>query len=88
MTETIVLTSEQNGMTIYITPKRDSILEDVKKIASDAYEHWFSCEDTDDTAYFAATGDYVVFKLEEEGYIEGIDYEMAFGDDWYEEEYR
>ncbi len=86
MTETIVLTSESNGMTIYITTLRVGILEDLKRIATEAYEGWFNVDDDDEFKYYSATGDYVEAKLEEEGYLEGIDYEMTFGDDWYDEE--
>ena len=80
--ETIVLTSDANDMTIYITPVKSNQVETIKNIATKAYDAWFACDGTDDFMYFSATGDYVIAMLEEAGFEEGIDYTIEFGDDW------
>ena len=83
MAQVIELYSTMNsGHEVYIAPNDPDHYNEIEKVATEAYDHWFSVNDEDDPAYYDAIGTYIANKLEEAGFYEDEDYTMEFGEGW------
>lgn len=80
----VELTSCMNpGHEVYIIPVSQVHFDDIRKIADEAYEEWFSADEvTNPTAYYDAIGSYISYMLWQYGYKENEDYLMDFGTGW------
>lgn len=83
----IVLYSDMNPRhEVYLIPLDVEKTDEIQQIAGDAYDEWFAADETTNPdAYYDAIGSYIEYKLKEAGYIEDVDYIMAFGPGWDEE---
>ena len=72
----IELSSDMNpDHEVYIIPFSQIRFDDIRKIAAEAYEEWFSADDvTNPTAYYDAIGSYISYMLLRYGYTEDVDY--------------
>lgn len=80
----IELSSDMNpDHEVYVIPFSQMRFDDIRKIAAEAYDEWFSADDvTNPTAYYDAIGSYISYMLLRYGYTEDVDYCMNFGSGW------